>query len=775
MISFHSSCLRSRHDVLLRTRVLPSPINLVSRASTLTAIHRGLRNSEKSRPQGYKKSSLRPDGSRNPSSNRSDFKITKGKKDISDLTPKPKSRQARFYDENESFGKKSMVYQLRPGAAEREKWPSGGKGSSGGKGDRMTPAQFMKDFQSGSERSSGRASFSSARGGRITRGSSRPRQSEGRERPSSSSYSPRSPDTPNTFGRRDSAKSTFDSKFKKPFNKSFERRDSTESMFDKKFEKPFDKSFEGRDSARSMPSRNSDKPFNRSSEKKDTERPMFDRNFDKSFESRDSTRSTSGRQFDKPFDRSSEKDTSRPNFDKKFDKSFESRDSARSTPHRKFDRFAGKSFERDTSRPNFDRNSDKSFESRDSARSTPHRKFDRFAGKPFDRRDSSRTESAARPTRNEWASREDQGKKREERYSQPPRDRQTDEEDDISLVRQVGLKDHDKGPVRIPRTTAASQFLYGYSVVEAALRSTTRQLYKLYLYCGENRQEDSRFISLGRQAGRANIPVTEVMDADGLRRMDKMSEGRPHNGFVLEASPLPQLPVKSLGPFTEESTTGFDVTLAHQSIEEAQINGTDDFIKCVLPPNRKPFILLLDRVQDPGNLGSILRSAAFLGVNAVGITKGYSATLNSIATKASAGASEVIKIFAVDSILDFLTRSKEADWAVYAAVAPNGRHKGGKHLTLDRIDLYDPLSTSPTILVVGNESEGLGKDTRRLADFEVSIPNQSRFPLVDSLNVGVATGILCSAFLKNQHGGQFDKILEPKENESGSESELELW
>ncbi|OTB06960.1 hypothetical protein M426DRAFT_318328 [Hypoxylon sp. CI-4A] len=586
MISFKSLCLRGRHDVSLKSRSIISPITVSSRASSLSAIHRGLRDSEKARAQGFKKTSLnttRP--GRSPPPARPTFKIRKGKKDITDTGPKPKSRRARFYDPDEPFGKKSLVYQLKSGdlreklagITERE------RPSAGPRDGRVTREQFFEDFKS----NSGRSSAPDRRNDRATRDFAQSgRQSEGRQRFQLSSRPPRSSDFPRSF----------------------------------------------------------------------------------------------------------------------------------------------------------------------------------------ERRDSNRAESAVRSFRERPTSWEN---RREERDSPAPRERQAEQNDGQTTFRRSSPRDH--GPVRILRTTAASQFLYGTSVVEAALKETTRQIYKLYIYCGENRRDDSRNIGLERKAERAGIPVTKVTDTEGLRMMDKMSEGRPHNGCIIEASPLPQLPVKSLGVPTEEPTNGFNVTLAHQSSEEAQINGTSDFIKCDLPASRKPFVLLLDRIQDPGNLGAILRSAAFLGVNAIGITKGHSATLTSVALKASAGASEVIKLFSVDSILDFLTRSREAGWAVYAAVAPTGRPRGGKHITLDRVESYDPLSANPTILVIGSEGEGLTSKTRRMADYEVSIPNRSGLTAVDSLNVSVATGILCSAFLNKQHtDSKFDNILETKEDED-EESESQLW
>ncbi|KAI1136132.1 hypothetical protein F5Y05DRAFT_391633 [Hypoxylon sp. FL0543] len=600
MIPFNSSCLRGRHNVLLRTWVGSRPTSVPSRASSLSAIHRGLRSSEKARPQGFNRTSLNTAGpGRTPPPS---FKIRKGKKDITDTGPKPKSRKARFHDPDESFGKKSLVYQLKSGALRDKRSGSRdvrGGSRSEGRGDRLSPADFFKDFESSSERKS----FSDKKNDRTGRSSSRFGDAGDRVRSQFSSRPPRSLNEPRSFDNRGSTK------------------------------------------------------FG---------------------------------------------------------------NSARST-----------------------RNGTSS-------------------------RDEWRGEHNPQPPRDRQPDRQPDWQS--ERQSDQQSGRQSERHDDQTSFRRISSGD--RGPVRIPRTTAASQFLYGQSVVEAALKETTRKLYKLYLYCGENRRDASRITGLERKADRAGVPVVKVTDSDGLRMMDKMSEGRPHNGSILEASPLPQLPVKSLGAVTEEPTSGFNVTLTHQSAEEAQVNGTSNFIKCDLPPNRKPFVLLLDRIQDPGNLGAILRSAAFLGVNAVGITKGHSATLTSVALKASAGASEVIKLFSVDSILDFLTRSKEEGWLVYAAVAPTGRPRGGKEVTLDRVDTYDPLSTSPTILVVGSEGEGLTRQTRRMADYEVSIPNQSGLAMVDSLNVSVATGILLSAFLKKQHaGGKFDNVIESREDES----EPQLW
>ncbi|KAJ4306149.1 hypothetical protein N0V88_000945 [Collariella sp. IMI 366227] len=161
-----------------------------------------------------------------------------------------------------------------------------------------------------------------------------------------------------------------------------------------------------------------------------------------------------------------------------------------------------------------------------------------------------------------------------------------------------------RDPISITYTTAASQFLYGKAVVEAALRSPRRQLYKLYIYGGANRQNASDDALIKTLAKRKNVPVT-IVGEDGLRMLDKMSQTRPHNGFIL----------------------------------------------------------------DPGNLGAILRTVSFLGATAVAITRRGSASLTPVALKASAGASETLNLFSISSLPEFLNASRENGWAVYAAVA----------------------------------------------------------------------------------------------------------
>ncbi|KAI0812089.1 hypothetical protein GGR55DRAFT_640403 [Xylaria sp. FL0064] len=582
-----SSCLLCGHSVLLRT-LNSQRFSFISSqpASSLSAIHNGLRQSQKSRPQGFNQSSLKTTGSRHtpPTPHRGrdqdwkppTFKIKKGKKDITDTGPGRQSRRSRFNDPTNSFGKRSLVYQMKHGALRTQMGESGDRdrtnksSSARSSPERMSPGDFMRDF----EASTGQQTKS----------------------------------TRNDRGRR---------------------------------------------------------AF-----------PAHDRRL-----------------------------VGRP---------------SRTKPVSE-------------------------------ARSFDNERMSRTSFPPSEARRDELTRPAPSRTRHEFSS------------SKPEQS--------------TGTWKADDGPIRIHHSTAASQFLYGRSVVEAALKDSRRQLYKLYIYSGDDRRNISQDDALEKLARQKGVDVTKVPN-DGLRMMDKMSGGRPHNGLVLEASPLPQLPLKALGPLSEDpKKLGFHVEVAHQSSEEAKVNGTSDFVSYQLPKGRNPFVLLLDGILDPGNLGAILRTAAFLGVNGVAITKGSSATLTAVALKASAGASEVMTLFSVNSTLDFLTRSKENGWLVYAAVPSTQRSRGNSHVTLGRLETYDPLSSQPTVLVVGSEGEGLTKQVRRQADHEVSIPSPPGgfFSTIDSLNVSVATGILCSVFLKKQSSGMMEIETEERPSESGDENEPQLW
>ncbi|CAF9941207.1 hypothetical protein IMSHALPRED_002470 [Imshaugia aleurites] len=314
-------------------------------------------------------------------------------------------------------------------------------------------------------------------------------------------------------------------------------------------------------------------------------------------------------------------------------------------------------------------------------------------------------------------------------------------DDQQSLHRNINV------PLSMPYTTPASEFLYGTSVITAALLSSRRKLYKLYIYGGDNREvheQDKRIRELALKRG----VVVERVKGDWLRLMDKMSAGRPHNGYILEASPLPKLPVVGFGTVGKRNGA-FHVILDYQSREDEAVNGTTTNIKYDVGFPRYPFALLLDGILDPGNLGAILRTAFFLGVDTVAISNRSSAPVSPVALKASAGASETLPLVSVSQPGSFIDECRSNGWKIYAAVAPSPGKRTGVGNYFSTSDLGSPVRNHPCLLILGGEGEGLRWNIQRKADYDVGIDGaRNGQGKVDSLNVSVAAGLLCEAFLR---------------------------
>ena len=151
-----------------------------------------------------------------------------------------------------------------------------------------------------------------------------------------------------------------------------------------------------------------------------------------------------------------------------------------------------------------------------------------------------------------------------------------------------------------------------------------------------------------------------------------------------------------------------------------------DILAVAREKNEEPFVVVLDGILDPHNLGSIIRSAECVGAHGVIIGKRRSASVTSATVKASAGATEHIKIARVVNIgaaIDELKRAKL--WIAGADMKGNPMEKQG---------LNGPLA-----LVIGGEGEGLSKLVSEKCDFLVAIPQYGK---IGSLNAGVAAAVL---------------------------------
>ncbi len=151
-----------------------------------------------------------------------------------------------------------------------------------------------------------------------------------------------------------------------------------------------------------------------------------------------------------------------------------------------------------------------------------------------------------------------------------------------------------------------------------------------------------------------------------------------------------------------------------------------DILDAAKEKGEAPFVIVLDGVEDPHNLGSIIRSADCAGAHGVIIGKRRSASVTAAAVKASAGATEYVKIARVVNISAALAQLKSAGlWVA-------GADMSGQSMRTQAMK-------GPLAIVIGNEGEGLSKLVRDNCDFLVSIPMQGH---IDSLNAGVAAAVL---------------------------------
>jgi 23S rRNA (guanosine2251-2'-O)-methyltransferase len=151
---------------------------------------------------------------------------------------------------------------------------------------------------------------------------------------------------------------------------------------------------------------------------------------------------------------------------------------------------------------------------------------------------------------------------------------------------------------------------------------------------------------------------------------------------------------------------------------------------CSRDPNG--ILVALDSVQDPQNLGSVLRSAAFFGVRGVLLPRDRSVGVVPSVFRASAGAAAIVPVAQVVNLARALRRCLELDVTPVAAVA-----RGGDSLSV-------LPASGPLVLVLGSEAEGLRRLVLEACPIRVTLPSPGKF---ESLNVGVTAGILMHAIL----------------------------
>lgn len=244
----------------------------------------------------------------------------------------------------------------------------------------------------------------------------------------------------------------------------------------------------------------------------------------------------------------------------------------------------------------------------------------------------------------------------------------------------------------------SQEYVFGWHAVDAVLKREPERLLQVWIQTG---RQDKRVKS-----------VTDALDGLGVhwkvvhrRELDERVGG-VHQGVVAAVS---------------ESREWTEADLM------AQLAGSD----------KPPFLLVLDGVTDPHNLGACMRTADAVGVQAVIVPKDKSASLTPVARKVACGAAETVPFVRVTNLARFLRELKDQGvWLIGTA--------GESDATLYQADFKGPVA-----LVMGAEGKGMRRLTREHCDQLINIPMLGH---VDSLNVSVATGVCLYEALRQRLG-----------------------
>ena len=255
--------------------------------------------------------------------------------------------------------------------------------------------------------------------------------------------------------------------------------------------------------------------------------------------------------------------------------------------------------------------------------------------------------------------------------------------------------------------------VYGVSPVLAALNFRRRNLYSLHVQEGlrpAKKKDQSAVV----QAIKAAKAAGAVLHSTSKHDLNIISGNRPHQGLVLDCSPLSFVPLERLE----------DVSQTLQDLR------------------KPPLWLVLDEVMDPQNFGAALRSAYFLGANGVLTCSRNSAPLSPVVSKASAGAMEAMPVHSAQNLPRTLAAAASSGWTVVGAASEPAS-----------VNCLEVQMTQPTLLVLGNEGVGLRTTVRNICQTLVKVDtgHTVESESVDSLNISVATGILLHQFLSSRN------------------------
>ncbi len=225
------------------------------------------------------------------------------------------------------------------------------------------------------------------------------------------------------------------------------------------------------------------------------------------------------------------------------------------------------------------------------------------------------------------------------------------------------------------------------------------------------RNVEKLFVLQGCTDGPVRTILREARKKDTLvdfvdkKRLDQMSPTGTHQGVIAQV-------------------TDFTYSTVEDILSNASGKGED------------PFIFLLDDIEDPHNLGAIIRTANLCGAHGVIITKRHSASVTAVVERASAGAVNYTPVAKVGNLSRTIDELKDMGiWFVCA--------------DMDGDVMYNCSLKGPIGLVIGNEGNGVSRLVREKCDFTASIPMKGD---IDSLNASVAAGVLAYEIVRQRMG-----------------------
>lgn len=233
------------------------------------------------------------------------------------------------------------------------------------------------------------------------------------------------------------------------------------------------------------------------------------------------------------------------------------------------------------------------------------------------------------------------------------------------------------------------------SVLE--LLESGKDINKIFIQQGEKHGSINKIIAKAKE----NKVIVVQTDKS---KLDQMSQTKNHQGVIAIVPP-------------------FEYSYVEDILEEAKQR------------NETPFILILDGIEDPHNLGSIIRTAETAGVHGIIIPKRRAIAVNSTVNKVSAGAVQYMKIARVNNITETIRYLKENDiWVCGTDMNTKKYH-------------YEENFSIPLALVIGSEGYGMSRLVKENCDFLVKIPMHGK---ITSLNASVSAGIVMYEVVKQR-------------------------